>query len=407
LRKLNRTSAAFASLSIGLLALASVTGYLYLETSQSLDRTNNSLNKYLTEITSLQDQINTLNALQQAQGTSPQPGILAQLSAMSNLLGTIRSSLNSSNNAALKSELSSLQEELNNIQTVEARCAGSTSVPQRPVGNLTPVLLMRPRTLGSVCVTYKAAWSDDPSIFDSLISGWESGYLKNGSYPFQMYIGNNSARGAFNIIPTPSSVRPSANVTFVTVLFNVSALANSRGIYEYSAPYGFCGSMPMAVGFKASQLNGSDFPPRPPVHSCIAELYSPVSVSVNGINVTLVNIAPSREYLTTDTSTGSCSETGPGYSGNTPCFTYDRSGAYVFNCTSAAATPSGCMVSFGSGSTAYTLTVWYPDTNKSIPWANCAFSVSNPTGHTSLSFEQCIPVASASFIVAAYPDSLT
>ncbi len=403
---MNRNSTiAVGVMIIVLVALASITGFLYFETSQSLVTANANLEQYQTEIARLQSQIDVLNAQQQAQNGTSQSDILAQLSAMSDYLQSMRGSLNSSFTIALKSELASLQEQLANIQIVEAGCAGSISVSQRPVGNLTPVLLMQPNTMGSICVTYKAAWSDDPSFFSSLISSWESVYLKNGSYPFTMYIGNNSALGAFTISPTPGSIRPSANVSYVTVLYRVSALANSKGIYENSAPYGYCGSMPMAVGYSASQLNGSDFPSRPPPHSCIAELYSPVSVGVVGIDVAYVDIAPSRLYL--DQYTGTCAETGPGYSGNVPCFTYDRSGAYVFGCTAAAATQSGCTVSFGSGSTGYNVTVWYPDTNQSIPWANCAYAVTNPSGQTPRVFEDCIPVTSTSFIVADYPSPLT
>jgi hypothetical protein len=220
-----------------------------------------------------------------------------------------------------------------------------------------------------------------------------------------IYIGNSSARGDFTITPIPDTIRPSENVTYVTVLYNVSALANSKGIYEYSAPYGYCGSMPMAVGYNASQLDGSDFPPRPPPHSCIAELYSPVAVEVVGIGVTYVDIPASRSYLASYTE--ACSETGPGYSGNVPCFTYDKSQAYVFGCTAAATTPSGCTVSFGGGSMSYNVIVWYPDTNKSLPWANCAYAVSNPSGQTSRMFEECIPITSSSFIVASPPEPLT
>jgi hypothetical protein len=403
---LNRASTvAVGALVIALVVLASITGFLYFETSQALVTTNANLKQYQTEMAHLQSQIDSLSAQQQAQNGGSQPGILAQLSAMSAYLQSIRGSLTSSNTAALKSELSSLQDQLASIQLVEAGCAGSVSVSQRPVGNRTPVLLMQPNTIGSICVTYKAAWSDDPSIFSSLVSGWESVYLKNGSYPFALYVGNNSALGSFTTSATPNSIRPSANVSYVTVLFRVSALANSKGIYEYSAPYGYCGSMPMAVGYTASQLNGSNFPPRPPGHSCIAELYSPVSVGVVGINVTYLDIAASRLYL--DQYTGSCAETSPGYSGNVPCFTYVRSDAYVFACSAAAATPSGCTVSFGSGSTGYDVIVWYPDTNQSVPWANCAYAVKNPTGQTPRMSEVCIPVTSSSFIVAGPPEPLT
>lgn len=278
-------------------------------------------------------------------------------------------------------------------------CQGGVSVPQQPVGNFTPVLLMQPNTVGYVCVTYKAAWSDDPSIFNEVVS--TSPFFSNGTYSFGMWIGNNSTSNAFIVTPTPSSVRPSANVTQVTVQYKVTVLANSSGIYDYSAPYGYCGSIPMAVGYSVAQLNGSDFPSRPFPHSCFAEPYAPVSVNVSGIGVALEDIAPSRLYLYGGTGCGEGS--GTGYSGNVPCFTYDKSSAYVFDCLTAAATPSGCTASFGS----YKVTVWYPEDNESQPWANCAYAVSNSYAQTPRSFEDCYPLSSSSFIVASAPQSLT
>ena len=296
--------------------------------------------------------------------------------------------------------------------SLSANCSGFTPVPQEHVGNLTPVILMQPNTVGYVCVTYTAAWAGDPSTFNATVSGWESLYLKNGSYPLQLYFGDSSGRLApntFNITATPESVRPSANVTSVMVLYRVAALSDSKGFYENSVPYGYCGSVPMAVGYSASQVNGSDFPPRPPPHSCVAEMYAPTSVGVSGIGVTLVDIPPSRLYLIGTTSTvPSCSESGSGFNGYVPCFTYNETNATVFNCLAQAATQSGCTVAFGSGQTwGYNVTVWYPATNQSLPWANCAYVVSNPSGQTSKVYLDCIPTGTNSFIIAEPPGPLT
>jgi len=291
-------------------------------------------------------------------------------------------------------------------------CSGFTAIPQEPVGNLTPVILMQPNTVGYVCVNYKAAWDDDPSTFNATVSGWESLYLKNGSYPFQLYLGDSSGRlapNAFNITATPGSIRPSANITLVAVLYRVEALSGSKGFYENSVPYGYCGSVPLAVGYSASQVNGSDFPPRPPPHSCIAEMYAPTSVGVSGIGLTLVDIPPSRLYLIASTGTvPSCSESGSGFNGYVPCFTYNETAATEFNCIAQAATSSGCTVVFGSGQTwGYNVTVWYPSTNQSFPWANCAYIVSNASGHTQEVYLDCIPIGTNSLIIAEPPSPLT
>ena len=270
---------------------------------------------------------------------------------------------------------------------------------------------MQPNTAGYVCVTYSAAWAEDPSTFNATVLGWET-LLKNGSYPFNLYFGDSSGRlapNAFNITAAPGSVRPSANVTSVTVLYRVAALSDSKGFYEDSVPYGYCGSVPMAVGFSTSQVNGSDFPPRTPPHSCIAELYAPTSVGVSGIGVTLVDIPPSRLYLVADAgNVPSCSESGGGFSGYVPCFTYNRTAATAFECTAQAASSAGCTVAFGSGKTwGYNVTVWYPVADQSAPWANCAYAVSNVSGRTEKVYLDCIPTGTNSFIVAEPPGPLT
>jgi hypothetical protein len=101
-----------------------------------------------------------------------------------------------------------------------------------------------------------------------------------------------------------------------------------------------------------------------------------------------------REYLSS--AVGSCLEEGPEYSGYVPCFSYDRSGAYVFDCAAAAATATGCSLHIGNATAGFDLTVWYPVTNQSLPIDNCAYEVG---GSTYNYFASCISVSSSSFIV--------
>ncbi len=296
---------------------------------------------------------------------------------------------------------SSLQMQIQTLQAKQA-CLGATPLPQRHVGNLTPVLQMRPNTTGTICVTYETSWGGSASAYTNDTAAAAS------RYPFGIVIGrNNSNSHSFTTSMLPSVVTPSAGMSSITVLYRVTALANSTGFYDYSAPYGYCGTMPMAVGYSASQINGSDFPPRPPLHSCPAEPYIPTSVGVSGINFTLVDIPASRSYMTAPTSTSFCSATSPAYTGNVPCFTYDKAQAYVFNCTAAAAASSGCTVTFGTGPSSFDVTVWYPVTNQTIPWANCYYVVSNGSGRTPAAWEVCLALTPGSFVVATPPGPLT
>ena len=296
-----------------------------------------------------------------------------------------------------QSNISSLQSQLQTLQAEQA-CLLTTPVPQRPAGNLTPVLTMKPGTTGSICVTYKTYWGGNASAYTNSTASYAS------SYQFGIRIGrNNTASHSFIETAQPNPVTPSASMSSITVLYRVTALANSTGFYDYSAPYGYCGTMPMAVGYSGSQVNGSDFPPRPPPHSCAVELYIPSSVGVSGIGVALVNIPASRSYMTT----GDCSETTPSYTGNAPCLTFDRAQAYVFNCLAAASTPSGCTATLGVGPSRFNVTVWYPEKNQTFWWANCYYVVSNALGKTPATWEVCVPLTLSSFILATPPDQLT
>jgi len=99
--------------------------------------------------------------------------------------------------------------------------------------------------------------------------------------------------------------------------------------------------------------------------------------------------------------------------GGEPCITNTFSGALVFDCAAAAATPSGCSVVWSSGvkySEApivnYTVTAWFPSygqTDEPV-WANCMYSswpvgaLGQPTSPPS--FGYCFMTDATAFVVS-------
>ena len=101
-------------------------------------------------------------------------------------------------------------------------------------------------------------------------------------------------------------------------------------------------------------------------------------------------------------SSGACAENGS----PVPCIASSFSQAFIFNCVSEAASPSGCtrQVSSGLGNagsplTNYTITVWYPYVNHpdEPASANCKFSV---PGDTVSPYAYCFLVSSTSFAIS-------
>jgi hypothetical protein len=171
-----------------------------------------------------------------------------------------------------------------------------------PNNGSVPVLLMRPNSTGYICVVYQTAWQGNQSLYqsDSMYNSYP--FLVNGTYQFRPFLVDNyrcsTANGisscvqttshSFKITVLPDSIRPSASMNYVTVIFTVNALSNSTGFYDESAPWTACVSMPMAVGYSVSQVNASDFT-HPPGSSCPVQLFVPVAEYVTGMNVTYVN----------------------------------------------------------------------------------------------------------------------
>jgi hypothetical protein len=164
--------------------------------------------------------------------------------------------------------------------------------------NDVPVLLMRPDSTGYVCVTYQTVWKGNASEYQSQYTGFQT-------YPFDLSIGQEhcftssgggggctaSISHSFITSALLSSIQLSGITDYFTIVYAVTALSNSTGFYDNSAPYLYsCNSMPMAVGYTASQVNASDFALRL-VPSCPLQALSPTSLSVAGMNFTYVQFS--------------------------------------------------------------------------------------------------------------------
>jgi hypothetical protein len=157
-----------------------------------------------------------------------------------------------------------------------------------------PVLLMQPNSTGYACVTYQSGWKGNPINITNTA-------ILNTEYPlYPLEIGNEvcvsqdgetsctwNASHSFNNSVYPQSVLLTGSTDYVNVLYTITALSNSTGIYSGSVPFYYCSSMPLAVGYTASQLNASGFAQRIPIPStpCPALALVPVSVSVTGMGV--------------------------------------------------------------------------------------------------------------------------
>jgi hypothetical protein len=159
--------------------------------------------------------------------------------------------------------------------------------------NDVPVLLMRPDSTGFICITYRSFWAGNASQFAHQ-------FFVNGTFDFGLLIGKehcsalSGGTGCITILSRsfiigafPSSIRPTVDTDYVTVVYAVTARSNSTGFYDDSAPYGYCQSMPMAVGYSASQVNASDFAP-PTLAPCPFLPFAPFSVSIVGMNSTYI-----------------------------------------------------------------------------------------------------------------------
>jgi hypothetical protein len=172
---------------------------------------------------------------------------------------------------------------------------------QGPADQHTPVLLMSPGATGLVCIIYQSAWHGDQALFNSDASTF-SIYFVNGTYtlgPFFVATFHGCTEpGAASCVQTiyhsfkvgaiPQAIQPSGTTDYIAVVYSITAPSNSTGFYDESAPWIDCATMPLAVGYQASQVNASDFTSQP-LNECPAQPFSPVSEYVTGMNVTYIN----------------------------------------------------------------------------------------------------------------------
>jgi hypothetical protein len=173
--------------------------------------------------------------------------------------------------------------------TMVQPCADQAVWNVNSTSSLVPVLLMKPNTTAYACVTYQTWWKGNPN-YNFTGSGWPFGTFQFYSFDVaneQCTSANGcnpSVSHAFRISVFPTSVNLTVFTDYVSVLYTITSLSNSTGYYSNSVPYGYCTSMPMAVGHPASDVNGSDFGPLL-YPNCLGPSLSPISVSVSGMEV--------------------------------------------------------------------------------------------------------------------------
>src|SRR5574340_267576 len=148
------------------------------------------------------------------------------------------------------------------IQSVQATSSDLCGGIEVPSGNLrtgmVPVLMMKPNSTATVCVTYQ------------FISDWNS-YPNKDIYPHGIFetcclvhMGKSStvtSSNQFEVLANPPlfNVTGVYNESKITVVYKIHAGLDSSGFYDSSIPYGNCNSYPLAVGYDSSQVDASDF----------------------------------------------------------------------------------------------------------------------------------------------------
>lgn len=148
------------------------------------------------------------------------------------------------------------------VQSVRVTSSDLCEGIEIPSGNLrtgmVPVLMMKPNSTATVCVTYQ------------FISDWNS-YPNKDIYPHGIFetcclvhMGKSStvtSSNQFEVLANPPlfNVTGVYNESKITVMYKIHAGLDSSGFYDSSIPYGNCNSYPLAVDYDSSQVDASDF----------------------------------------------------------------------------------------------------------------------------------------------------
>jgi hypothetical protein len=176
---------------------------------------------------------------------------------------------------------------------IPSSCAGQTEAwgpgfGYQILGNSTeivPVLLMQPDTTGYVCVTYRSVSDATPGNVNPLAVNWTVEYWKDN-----FLVPSHAFEVSKSLLSSTSPFSSNTTVRYVSMVYSVTALANSTGFYATSFPLGYCGSMPIAVGHSDFPLKSSDFPNWYDFNDsdCLKAQYFSVEAGVIGLQVAYV-----------------------------------------------------------------------------------------------------------------------
>ena len=262
--QLDDSNQELATIETQLGALGTAVGELNSSSSARAAQANISMASISSRLTALRAAVAQLN--------SSAAGQKMTLGNLESQVSTLQSWLNGSNSSSLSQQIGSVEFEVSNLQLALVGCSGTSQAPEGYVGAngtwVEPVLVLNPGTSATVCVTYETAWAQNSTVYQVLASQLRSLHPAWASCNFSLTIFNEnySAKGFFTYSGThsfwtvarPYEVDLAPALGYFTVVYQVTALKNSTGFYDYLAPTGGW-SLPLAVGHSPSRVNASDF----------------------------------------------------------------------------------------------------------------------------------------------------
>jgi len=252
---------AFSATLVLLLVVAAAFGTYYFQTASTLNQMQTRDAYYQTQLQALQKQLNAI----QSNSTLSRTLLTEQLSSIQSRIENL---INGSQ-TKFSQQLAALIFEVNDVQET-LPCANAQLMPviHYNYSNATatvPVLLMNPASTMTVCVTWRAT---------PLLNGTASYYMYSHVHTlnFSLFeIVHNipcapACSGTLGVVShsfvtttTPSHIPLNPYISNFTTLYRITALGNSTGFYEQALPADACGRTPLAVGYKTSLVNTTDF----------------------------------------------------------------------------------------------------------------------------------------------------